>query len=245
MVVAAAAAVLLSRTEEPAVIDAFTRESYSYRSIETEEGIILHIIKTKPERLRLVVIGGNVTASGRPGINGGFFWEGHLLSMAVENDKPVNGKPKGYGSGWFNAKYPRGTFVYDGASHTLSVQVVSSADEVQVSDRSDYWAQGGISMNLQRDDIWKQAAEAEKLPFGGDKRLRTGMVYDEEGNVHLIVSSVKCSAEQFRSAILELKEPDSLVEGVFLDGDGSSQLLLENVKLTGDGRPVLQMIGME
>ncbi|PZD96871.1 hypothetical protein DNH61_05660 [Paenibacillus sambharensis] len=213
--------------------------------MEAGEGINLHIIKTKPDRLRLTVIGGNVTASGRPGINGGFFWEEQLLSIAVENDKPVNGKPKGYGSGWFTAKYPRGTFVYDDAANSMSVQVVSSAEELQVSDRSDYWAQGGISMNLQHDDIWKQAAEEEKLPFGGDKRLRTGMVYDLEGNVHLIVSSVKCTAEQFRSAIMELKEPNSLVEGIFLDGDGSSQLLLENVKLTGDGRAVLQMIEIE
>jgi len=64
-----------------------------------------------------------------------------LLSIAVNDDHPVNGNPREFGSGWYNIKYKRGTMVYDKETSTLSVQKAGSVEDLQVSDRTKYWAQ--------------------------------------------------------------------------------------------------------
>jgi hypothetical protein len=219
--------------------------NYMYEKIESTNEVTLHVLRTKPQYIQLLTINNNVVAAGIYGINGGFFWDKSLLSIAVANDQPVNGQPMQYGSGWYNAKYPRGTLVFDQLANKLSVQVVSSADEIQVTNRSQYWAQGGISMNLQDDTMWKQAAMNEVMPFPDDYRLRSGILYDQVNNVYLIVSSVKCTAEFFRDAIKEQAAIHGYVDGIFLDGDGSSQMLVDEVSLRGDDRMVVQMLMLQ
>lgn len=209
-------------------------------------GVVLHVLQTNPSRISLHAIDENVTRSDRNGINGGFFWEGKLLSIAVNDGSPVNGKVNEFGSGWFNEKYKRGTMVYDKVTKTLSVQRVESIEELMITDKARFWAQGGISMNLQENAKWRSIAlKTESLPFPNDERLRSAMVFDSQGEIYLIVSSSKCTAEQFRDAIISDVGENELVDGIFLDGDGSSQLLAGNEKLKGDNRTVLQMISVD
>jgi hypothetical protein len=226
----------------PSSKDTIANQHYTYETIQASNDVNLHIMRTNPQNIHLQSINMNVVESGFNGINGGFFWMDQLLSIAVENDLPVQGVPHKFGSGWFNAKYPRGTLVYDQISDVFTVQVVSSVDEIKVIDRSHYWAQGGVSMNLADSLRWENKMNVEALPYPNDTRLRSGMVYDQEGFVILIISTTRCTAEQFRSAILEQIPNYSLLEGIFLDGDGSSQMLADDLKLVGDGRKVSQMI---
>jgi len=230
-----------SATPEPA------SANYEYESYIADNHITLHVIKTSPPYIHLRRIDNNVTAAGIVGVNGGFFWEKQLLSIAVHDDVPVGGDPGARGSGWFNAKYARGTLVYDGQTQAYSVQVVSDASQLNVTDRSDYWAQGGISLNLQDDAGWrKQAVDTEAMPAPDDHRLRSAIAY-AEGGVYLIVTNIGCTAEDFRTAIQLYGKslPNGLIDGIFLDGDGSSQLLAREARLPGDGRPVVQMIGVD
>ncbi len=224
-----------------------TSYNYEYERIDGADGITLHVIRTKPEYIRLHKIDNNVTLTGIVGVNGGFFWEKQLLSIAVEDDVPVGGEAGSRGSGWFNAKYPRGTLVFDGETEAYSVQVVGDASELAVTDRSHYWAQGGISMNLRDDAGWRAQAEREGIPVPDEWRLRSAMGYGEDGDAYLFVTDVRCTADAFRQAILRYAREDShrLVDAIFLDGDGSSQLLTRETSLRGDGRPVLQMVGIE
>lgn len=217
-------------------------ELSDYSMVTPIEGVTLHIIRTIPSNIRLRVVNDNVVKTGVAGINGGFFWEDKLLSIAVEDDQPVQGTAADYGSGWFNAKYSRGTLVYDKALNRFSIQQVKNVGQIQVSDRAQYWAQGGVSMYLQDDEAAAEALTVEALPFAADSRLRSAIVYDEAGMLNLIVSSTRCTAEQFRLAILTYGESLQLMDGIYLDGDGSSQLLFDEYELLGDGRAVVQMI---
>lgn len=222
-------------------------DNYVYERFDSAGGVTLHVVRTNPTFIRLRRVDNNVTLTGIAGVNGGFFWEKQLLSIAVQNDAPVAGAAGAKGTGWFNAKYPRGTLVYDGATRSYSVQVVGDAGQLSVTDRSDYWAQGGISMSLQDDAGWRAQAEREAIPVPDDWRLRSALAYDEDGDAFLIVTDVRCTADAFRQAIREYAEGEShrLADAIFLDGDGSSQLLTREEKLQGDGRPVVQMIGID
>ncbi|GFN31787.1 hypothetical protein PCURB6_20470 [Paenibacillus curdlanolyticus] len=217
-------------------------DGYTYER-KNVNGIMLHAIVTEPQKITLDVIHGNVSTSPYYGINGGFFYNGSLLSIAVINDQPVGGKPNDYGSGYVNMKVPRGTLVWDGIDKTLSVQVVSRADELKVSDRDHYWAQGGISMSLSDEQLWRKQLEKELAPMPDEERLRSAAVYDTKGTLYLIVSQTKTTLANFRSAIKEAFGP--LEDGIFLDGDGSSQLHAYEAALPGDGRPVEQIIRLK
>jgi hypothetical protein len=220
-------------------------DHYTYARIQAKNDVIIHVMRTEPQYIHFQSINKNVTESGFNGINGGFFWEEQLLSIAVENNLPAQGAPKQYGSGWYNTKYPRGTLVYDPISAKFSIQIVNSVDEIEVTDRSHYWAQGGVSMNLSDEQNWENLIGIEALPFPNDSRLRSGMIYDQEGFVNLIVSSTHCTASEFRAAILDQVHTYHLVDGIFLDGDGSSQMLADDHQLMGDGRKVTQMIRID
>lgn len=217
--------------------------NYTYLEAESPGKVQLHMMAVKPEDVVLRRAGLPLRQVAAYGINGGFFYGDDLLSIAIMNDVPVNGAPQGYGSGWFNAKYERGTLVWDGAAGAFSVQVAASGDDLAVSDRGNYWAQGGISMNLQHEELWAAAAAAEHLPFEGEQRLRSGLVYDQSGKLWLLVTKSLCTAEEFRTAVLEAV-PGGGREGIFLDGDGSSQMNADEAVLTGDSRPVVQMIAV-
>ncbi|GAA0385113.1 phosphodiester glycosidase family protein [Paenibacillus motobuensis] len=214
-----------------------------YFQVIANNKVTLHVLKTDPSNISFSSINDNVVQSGISGINGGFFWENQLLSIAVMDGIPVNGSPEEYGSGWFNTKYARGTMVYDRVTKMVNVQRASSVVDLYMTDATRFWAQGGISMNLQDDSNWYRiAVKEEGLPFPDVERLRSGMAYDNDGKVYLVVTSTKCTAEEFRTAMKRMTDAGNLNEAIFLDGDGSSQLLADKVKLKGDSRAVVQMI---
>lgn len=217
---------------------------YTYGTSVAGNGMELHYLRTRPSNIGLASVHNNVVAAPYYGINGGFFYEDSLLSIAVFNDIPVNKELGQYGSGASNAKYARGTLVWDGALDRLSVQVVRQASELSVTDRSRFWAQGGISMSLDNDEGWMEQIAAEAAPLPDNYCLRSAAVYDDEGNLYLVVSSTKGTLAAFREAIVERVGDGKLVNGVFLDGDGSSQLRSREAKLSGDGRPVVQMLSL-
>ena len=216
---------------------------YSYQKLEASNGVIIHQLVTKPSNITLEVINDNVTLSHKVGINGGFFFGEQLLSIAVVNGTAVNGKASDYGSGGENVKYARGTLVWDGSANIMSVQVLTNASDVRVKDYTRFWAQGGISMGLQKQgDEWITQAKLEEAPFMDSARLRSAAAYDEAGMLYLFVSETKNTLAEFRAAIMEQAGAETLVDGIFLDGDGSSQLLANEAALPGDARPVVQMM---
>ncbi|MCC3374389.1 hypothetical protein [Cohnella sp. REN36] len=217
---------------------------YTYASATAANGMELHVLQTDPANITLLAVRNNLTVAPFYGINGGFFYENDLLSMAIVNGAPVAGDAGRYGAGSENVKYARGTLVWDGVSRALSVQVVRRPEELQVADRANYWAQGGISMSLGLDESWAAQTLLENAPFAEEERLRSAAVYDEEGRLYLVVSRTRGTLAAFREAILETVGQGKLKDGVFLDGDGSSQLRSREMSLPGDNRPVVQMMSL-
>lgn len=224
--------------------DAHAPSAYVYEELEAANGMKLHVLRTSPSNITLAAIQNNVALTPHYGVNGGFFYEKALLSIAIVDSMPVNGALGEYGAGEENAKYARGTLVWDGAMDKLSVQVVRMASELKVMDHTRFWAQGGISMSLGQDQNWLKQVETEQAPLPDEKRLRSAAVYDRDGKLYLIVSSTKGSLQEFRDAIVEKVGSGRLQDGIFLDGDGSSQLRSAEKVLTGDNRPVVQMIAL-
>jgi hypothetical protein len=226
-------------------------KDYHYSKMTAANGVVLHIIRTSPGNVHLQSIETNVTATDYYGINGGFFWEGALLSIAVIDGLPIKGKPGEYGSGWYNTgtdmKLKRGTLVWDGSLKQFSVQVVTHAGQLKVMNKHNFWAQGGVSMSMGHDQLdLERTMILENMPSYNETHLRTGIVYDRQKNVYLIVTPTPCTVEQFRSAILEkLNRKNYLVDGIFLDGDGSSQMQARYVRLKGDHRQVFQMLRLK
>lgn len=218
----------------------------SYAKCKATNGVVLHTLKCSPNDVQLRPCRTNVYSQPLAAVNGGFFdfSSGALLSITVQNDKPVKGSRGGYGSGWHNAKYARGTLVWDAVARRYSIQVVKSADELQVSDRSRYWAQGGISMSLQDDAHWQQIARPQNMPNMAGKVYRTGLVYGSGLSLWMVVTNSPCTAESFRTAIKQKIGSGTLVDGVFLDGSGSSQMSCSAMKLRGDGRTVYSIISV-
>lgn len=219
-------------------------KAYSYYKLTASNKIVLHALRTTPDNIVLKAIAENVTRTGETGINGGFFYNGDILSLAVMNNKPVKGVPGDYGTGWYNTDRPRGTLVWDAAAGMFSVQVVEESDQINVSDRSRFWAQGGVSMGLLNEPGWEQQAIAEEMPAMDEERMRSAMAYDADRNVWLIVTPTPCTIPAFREAIKERIAKGKLMDGIFLDGDGSSQLKAGKTALAGDSRPVYQMIAL-
>jgi hypothetical protein len=215
---------------------------YEYSVSKGTNNVVLHIIRTRPSYIGLKAIKANITDLNNNGINGGFFWQGYLLSIAVINDRPVKGNPGDYGSGWFNTDRKRGTLVWDEKAKAFSIQLVEEAKELKVSDRAHYWAQGGISMSLRNEAGWAQQAAFEEMPAINEKRMRSGIVYDTHNNVYLVVTPTPCTGEEFRSSVIEMLGGGQLMDGLFLDGDGSSQLKVAQATLPGDNREIFQMI---
>ncbi len=215
---------------------------YTYSNAKAANGFELHVLKSAPSNITLELVRQNVTLTDYYGINGGFFSDQSLISMAIVNGSPIGGTEGQYGAGNENIKYPRGTLVWDGAAHKLSVQIVSKASELKVADRNRFWAQGGISMSIGNDANWQSYALQQNAPYPDDQRLRSAIVYDQAGSVYLVVSSTKGTLADFRSAILETVGDGRLADGIFLDGDGSSQMQAAAIGLPGDNRPVVQMI---
>ncbi|MEV5024628.1 hypothetical protein [Paenibacillus sp. LPE1-1-1.1] len=234
--------IALGNRNEANLLEAGQALHYTYDSHNATNGMTLHVLMTRPADVTLETINNNITLSGKVGINGGFFYGEQLLSIGVVDSIPVNKDIGSFGTGSENVKYARGTLVWDGASDQLSVQVASKASELKVKDHTRFWAQGGISMSLGDDARWALQTVIENAPFPGDDRLRSAAVYDEAGMLYLIVSETKGTLASFREAIIQTVGEGKLVDGIFLDGDGSSQLLSSDASLPGDNRPVVQMI---
>jgi hypothetical protein len=221
---------------------------YVFEKLIADNSVQLYTIRTSPDNVRLQAIDTNVTDTIYVGLNGGFFWEGALLSIAVINDQPLKGARGDYGSGWYNTgvdmNTSRGTLVWDEVAHRFSIQVATQADELSTTDKRHYWAQGGVSMGLSDEAGWQRQMIAEEMPSYDEGHMRTGLVYDRNEQLYMIVTPSHCTIEQFRSAIVDKLGPRGIVDGIFLDGDGSSQLQAKHVRLPGDGRQVYQMLSV-
>lgn len=217
-----------------------------YSKCTSSNGVVLHSLKCSPNDVQLQACRTSVYSQPLAAVNGGYFdfFSGALLSIAVQNDQPVKGSRGGYGSGWHNAKYARGTLVWDAAARRYSIQIVRSADELKVSDRNRYWAQGGISMSLQDDTNWEQVARKQNMPNMSGKVYRTALVYGSGLSLWLVVTNTPCTASDFRTAIKQKIGSGTLTDGIFLDGSGSSQLRYDSVSLRGDGRTVHSIISI-
>ncbi|WJH35913.1 hypothetical protein N6H14_08365 [Paenibacillus sp. CC-CFT747] len=169
-------------------------KQYTYSAVQASNGVKLHTIVTRPDNIGLKAVSSNLSRLPDYGINGGFFWEGQLLSLAVINDRPVRGNQGEYGSGWYNIDRPRGTLVWDEARKVFSIQVVESAEELIVADRTRYWAQGGVSMGLRNEARWAAQAVSEEMPVIDERRMRSGIAYDTANNVYLVVAPTPAPA---------------------------------------------------
>ncbi|TBL75401.1 hypothetical protein EYB31_22995 [Paenibacillus thalictri] len=222
---------------------------YTYEKHISASGIELHVLETAPDNVQLTTIEQNVTNTPFYGINGGFFWEGALLSIAVVNDRPLKGEPGDYGSGWYNtgvnADLKRGTLVWDELTRRFTVQVATDASELSVTDKQHYWAQGGVSMGLGDEYGWENHMISEEMPAYDEERMRSALVFDRNQRLYMVVTPTPSTVYDFRLAIMERLGGRGLVDGIFLDGDGSSQLQCRARSLSGDGRPVYQMLAMK
>jgi len=63
---------------------------YRYESRASANGMELHAIRVRPSNVAPESVRNNVVAAPYYGINGGFFYEDALLSIAVANDVPVH-----------------------------------------------------------------------------------------------------------------------------------------------------------
>ncbi len=200
--------------------------NYTYDTV-TSNGINLNYIKTSPNNVAPTYINPPKAMShtGYYGINGGYFNNNFsILSIAVVNNLPVNGIAGDINGGWANQNYDRGTLVWDQTARQYSVQVVRRASELSVSDKNNYWAQGGISMCLDKNDQdWKAQMEAEHLSLTETDR-RSALVYNSGLNIWLVTTSNRCTAGAFRSAISNGIGNNTLVNGIFLDGGSSASM---------------------
>lgn len=214
----------------------------------------LEYIETVASNVILRSTSSTVPASGFFGINGGFFdpANNQLLSIAVNNNVPTNGAAGQPGSGWFNA-IARGTVRWEGALNTAGVPIVSNVNQIVVNNRSNYWAQGGISMLLgATDEVWRSQVLNERPEgIGGlaASRPRSGLVYRLGGTpdnrtttAFLAIARNSVTLEQFRKAI-QLGIP-RVTNGIFVDGGGSTQINCREAQFAGDSRTIPQIISL-
>lgn len=218
---------------------------YTFQKVTASNAVRIYAMRTLPRNIVLKPIQTNVTQTNEFGINGGFFWHGDLLSIAVVNDQPLLRGQGDYGSGWYNIDVPKGTLVWDEITGRFSVQVAIEADQLKVTDKRHYWAQGGVSMSLQHESEWIQQATLEEMPAFDKPRLRSGAVYDRDQTLWLLVTDTPCTVAQFRAAAVESIGRERVVDGIFLDGDGSSQMRNAQMQLKGDSREVYQMLALK
>lgn len=226
--------------------------NYVYGKVTASNGVVLHYMKTSPNNTTLRYVGTNSTLkdSGYYGVNGGFFDPADLtklLSIAVINDQPINGNRGDYGSGWYNVWLdhpPRGTLVWDPVARQYSVQVVVHAGELRgITDRGNYWAQGGISMTLGDDVRWDDQALAEAIPGGlATQTTRAGLVYNAGLNIWYVVTTTRCTPGAFRSAIKETIGSGTLVDGIFLDG--GSSVSMNSAEFSYGSRKIPQIVSL-
>jgi len=218
--------------------------NHTYGTVTASNGVKLAYIKTSPRNVRPCYLkpAKTIPNSTNFGVNGGFFNLGsqNLLSIAVANGVGVgeNGN-NDFNSGWYNCDYARGTLVWDNADSKYQIVVTKYASEISVKSWTGSWAQGGISMWLQitDDNQFKKLAGDENMPniTGGENR--TGLVYGTGGNIWLVVSISTCTALAFRDAIKKSIGSGTVVDGIFLDGGGSTQMKCNELSYGGNLTP--------
>lgn len=233
--------------------------SYKYSTYPANK-VNLNVIQTSPGNIQLKALNlsANLEHTSVIGINGGFFSdqvEGttgmkKTHNIAINNGKPVIGTDKAGNNGWYNSGN-QGTIIWDAKNRKFLYKVLNNGWEVNKAvGHTNYWAQGGVSMSLGSAN-WKDTMKKEKLPNPDGLAQRTAMVYSGSG-IYLIVTDTKCTAEAFRAAIQQyfgIKDgsPKNDVNGIFLDGSGSSQMRAYDhnnklINIKGDSRPLNQII---
>lgn len=219
----------------------------------TYNGVTLYLIRTAGNNIILPDINNkNLGDTTYYGINGGFFdfATRAILSVTVVNDVPSGSGvklDKTYGVGWFNEKYARGTMVYDGGRNTFSVPVVSSAGEISVLDRNNYWGQGGVSMNLNDDANWFNIATQQNLPAHSltATSRRAALVYGGSA-VWLVITPNEVTTTTFRNAIkAKVATTASSRDAIFLDASGSAQIRSCEQTYRGDGRSLEGIVALK
>lgn len=170
-----------------------------------------------------------------------------IVSIAAVNGKPVGGRNGDGTGGWTNGQYYvngrpinlyRGTLVWDPVARKYSVPEVYEIDEIRVSDKSNYWAQGGVSMCLQEsEDIFQETVKGQRLPEYNSKDLRSALVYNTDLNLWLVISTNSCTASAFRTAIKNAIGSGTLVDGIFLDGGSSTSMRCADFYKNGNFLP--------
>ncbi len=228
--------------------------NYSYGTATATNGVKLAYIKTSPNNVLPYRLNptSSVPNSGKYGINGGYFGGSSIYSIAV-----VNGNAVGTGSydGSFNARVARGTLIWDPVARAYQVKVISDMSEISVEDTNNYWAQGGNSMCLGKTESeWKTQTDVDHEDMVSDESgirrdenaYRSGLVYNTGLNIWLVVSTNTCTCGKFRAAILEKIGSNTLVDGIFLDGGGSTQMKCAEVSNAGSepGRKMPEMVSL-
>ncbi|WP_179223616.1 phosphodiester glycosidase family protein [Paenibacillus tyrfis] len=233
--------------------------SYKY-STYSANNVKLNVIQTSPGNIQLKALNlsANLENTSYIGINGGFFSNQveettsmkKTHNIAINNGKPVIGTDKAGNNGWYNSGN-QGTIIWDAKNGKFLFKVLNNGWEVNKAvGHNNYWAQGGVSMSL-GSTSWKDTITKEKLPNPDGKVQRTAMVYSGTG-IYLIVTDTKCTAEAFRGAIQQyfgIKDgsPKNDVNGIFLDGSGSSQMRAYDnnnklINIKGDSRALHQIV---
>ena len=234
-------------------------------TIDSGETIALNTIETPASNIVLQANDGTVPSSDAPAaVNGGFFLpSGEILSIAVNDNTPVSGPPGEDFIGLANDRTSRGTLYWDGETNTAGVEVVSNVDQLtNITDRSNYWAQGGISMALNspvaQDGLPQQTIDEELDNLGGSTGLseRTALIYDDLSNngtgetgtdVYLVTTQQEVTLGEFRSAIQQTYT--TAEDGIFLDGGGSTQIKSPDFESSGSdpapGRTIPQIVALE
>ncbi|WP_159881394.1 hypothetical protein [Paenibacillus puerhi] len=226
--------------------------AYYVYSSKTINGVDLKIIKTSPNNIKLTYLNGqSVPGSGKLGMNGGFFEDvpvsGHsggpyVYSIAVNDNVPVNGTFSDYGSGG-TQDVSRGTLVWNKTTRGYFVQVTKKGDEATlwVAYGDKYWAQGGISMNLQdTTSNWHTTAKNEGMPVIDQSWYRSGLLWNDGLNIFLVVSTTECTAAQFRTACKGIES--NMRDGIFLDGANAAQMNVPGVFSTSHTRKLAAMV---
>ena len=225
--------------------------NYTYSKVTAQNGVVLHSMKGSPVDIRLHSRGKlespkSILDSGwLYGINGGFFNVSNkqLLSISLKNGSEITA------GGSSNARANRGTLIWDNKAKKFYCKQITTKTQVEalVSDKTNYWAQGGVSLALrQSDSDWKDmiAPNNEYLPGSTSNTQRAAVVYNNTNNIWLIVTDTKCTITEFRTAINENIGSGTLVDGISLDGSTCAQMYCAE-KHVQHPRSVVSVIGFK
>lgn len=224
--------------------------AYTYSKVTASNGVVLHTMKGSPADLKLHSKGqllqiNEILDSGwLYGINGGFFDQASqtLVSLSIKDGAAIAT------GGSANAKYARGTVIWDNASKKFYCKQLQTKAEVEsiISTKTNYWAQGGISLALGKSESeWLKmiGPNGESIP-GYSSAERAGLVYNNTNNLWLVVTEKACTIEAFRKAIKEKVGSGTLVDGISLDGSTCAQMICSEGGVT-HGRKVMSVLGFK